>query len=107
MFLNTYHVNVPYKVYWSIFTQEFNIKFGFPRLYTCSICDTLALKINNPECSTEKRKKLETEKRKQARAGNIVCLSFDYLQNLPLPHLKTNAVFIAINCSAMCMVFMT
>ncbi|KAJ8898049.1 hypothetical protein PR048_003409 [Dryococelus australis] len=47
MFLNTYHVNVPYKVYWSIFTQEFNIKFGFSRSGTCSICDTLAMKINN------------------------------------------------------------
>ncbi|KAJ8890652.1 hypothetical protein PR048_010161 [Dryococelus australis] len=104
MLLNTYHVNVTYKVYWSIFTQEFDIKFGFPRSDTCSISDTL-----NPECSNEERKKLETEKKKkkkqllkaeafrkkifrrQARAGNIVYLSFSYMQNLPLPHLKTNA----------------
>ncbi|KAJ8867044.1 hypothetical protein PR048_032906 [Dryococelus australis] len=63
MFLNAYHVNVPYNVYSSIFTQEFNIKFGFPRSNTCSICDILAIKINNSECSTEKRKKLETEKK--------------------------------------------
>ncbi|KAJ8891417.1 hypothetical protein PR048_003945 [Dryococelus australis] len=61
MFLNTYHIIVPYKVYWSTFIQEFNIKFRFPRSDTCSICDTLAIKINNPECCTEKRKKLETE----------------------------------------------
>ncbi|KAJ8896343.1 hypothetical protein PR048_001687 [Dryococelus australis] len=50
MFLNTYQVNVPYKVYWN----------------TCSICDTLAMKINNPEYSTEERKKLETERKKSA-----------------------------------------
>ncbi|KAJ8878364.1 hypothetical protein PR048_018941 [Dryococelus australis] len=49
MFLNSYHVNVPYKVYWNI----------------SSICDTFAIKINNPECSTEERKKLETEKKKK------------------------------------------
>ncbi|KAJ8876274.1 hypothetical protein PR048_024184 [Dryococelus australis] len=66
MFLNTYHVNVLYKVYWSILTQKFNIKFGFPRSDTCSICDTLATKINNPECSTEEREKLETEKKSLA-----------------------------------------
>ncbi|KAJ8890299.1 hypothetical protein PR048_009807 [Dryococelus australis] len=84
--------NVLYKEYWSMFTQAFNIKFGFPRSGTCSICDTLAIKINNPECSTEERKKLETETK---------------VQNLPLPHLKTNAVFIAVNCGTMCLVLMT
>ncbi|KAJ8895305.1 hypothetical protein PR048_000630 [Dryococelus australis] len=59
MFLNTYHVNVPYKVYWSIFTQE----SGLPPSDTYSICDTLAIKINHPERSIEESKKLETEKR--------------------------------------------
>ncbi|KAJ8879840.1 hypothetical protein PR048_020457 [Dryococelus australis] len=76
MLLNKYHVNVPYRVYWN----------------TCYICDTLAIKINNPECSTEERNK-KKKFRKQARAGDIVCLSFDCMQDLPLPHLKTNAVF--------------
>ncbi|KAJ8872983.1 hypothetical protein PR048_026599 [Dryococelus australis] len=37
--------------------------------------------------------KKEKEFRTQARAGNIVCLSFDYMQNLPLADLKTNAIF--------------
>ncbi|KAJ8885977.1 hypothetical protein PR048_012183 [Dryococelus australis] len=57
-------------------------QFGFPRSDICSIFDTLAININNMECSTE-----------ETRAGNIVCLSFDYMQNLPLSHLKTNAIF--------------
>ncbi|KAJ8882451.1 hypothetical protein PR048_014259, partial [Dryococelus australis] len=102
MFLNTYHINLPYKVYWSIIIQEFNIKLKFPRSETCSICDTFALKINNPEKKLEIEKKVHLLKaesfrkkkkkfRRQARAGNIVCSSFDYMENLPLLNLKTNA----------------
>lgn len=37
-FLGLYHINVPYKSYWSIF-NTFNIHFGYPRSDTCAICD--------------------------------------------------------------------
>ncbi|KAJ8892700.1 hypothetical protein PR048_005281 [Dryococelus australis] len=67
----------------SILTQEFNIKFGFPRSYTCSNCDTLALKINNPECFTEARKNIETEKK----------IKRYFEDKLGLTYLKTNAAF--------------
>ncbi|KAJ8887489.1 hypothetical protein PR048_013704 [Dryococelus australis] len=86
--------------------KEFNIKFGFPRSGTCSICDILAIKsvLLRRGKSLKQKKKVHLLKaeafrkkkrlfRRQARAGNIVCLSFDYMQNLPLPDLKTNAVF--------------
>lgn len=38
-FLQEYHINVPYKMYWKIFKTKLNIKFGFPRSDTCAECD--------------------------------------------------------------------
>ena len=29
----------------------------------------------------------------RAKVGHLLCLSFDFIQNLPLPHIKTNFVF--------------
>lgn len=55
MLLNLYRVNVSYQVYWEIFTNEFNIKFGLPRSDTCAYCDSMINKI--AACSDENEKK--------------------------------------------------
>ncbi|VEN44384.1 unnamed protein product [Callosobruchus maculatus] len=111
MFLNKYRIKISYKEYWSVFNTSFNIKFGLPRSDTCTICDRLMSQQNL--CSNlEERRKIETErnihlcradkfyeiKRKcklKAQQGLIMCLSFDYMQNLPLPHIQSSEVFFA------------
>lgn len=110
MFIDKYRIRISYKIYWKIFHEEFNIKFGYPRSDTCSFCDSIQQKLNDPKQSAEEIAKLRTEKElhlkkaeafrtkkkiyaKQAKEGAILCLSFDFMQNLPLPHLQTNQVF--------------
>lgn len=106
LFLDLYQINVPYKIYWNIFS-EYNIGFGYPRSDTCSICDQFNQKLNDPdsdkaqlaidkELHLRKAEAFRQKKRlykEQARSGEILCISFDFMQNLPLPHLKTNEVF--------------
>ena len=46
--------------YHDIFTNEFNIYFGYPRTDTCSTCDGLSIKIAG-ETDFSKKQKLEEE----------------------------------------------
>ncbi|CAH1103747.1 unnamed protein product [Psylliodes chrysocephalus] len=112
MFVSEYKINIPYKIYWHTFKNKFSIKFGYPRSDTCAECDSYAQKLNNKELMGEERKNIETQKelhlrkaeaffdlrrkyKAKAQAGEIECLTFDYMQNLPLPHIPTNPVFYA------------
>lgn len=111
MFLEKYKIKITYKAYWSVFKSKFNISFGLPRSDTCSICDQLMLQINAAK-DLQIKQKLITEKtlhlakadkfyeikrnyKLRAKQGELTCLSFDYMQNLPLPHLRTGDVFFA------------
>ena len=110
MFLEQYFINIPYKIYWQTFKREFKIKFGFPRSDTCPECDSYTQKLNNDNITEQEKVSLCAQRelhlrkaeafftaKKQfsisAKAGDLVCLSFDYMQNLPLPHIPTNPVF--------------
>lgn len=103
-----------YRVYWKIFYTEFNLKFGLPRSDTCGTCDRYQSKLLTSCDDPEERKKINIEKelhlikaekfyaikkkyKLKARADpeNFTCVSFDYMQNLPMPHIRTNAVFYA------------
>lgn len=102
-----------YRVYWKIFSTEFNLKFGLPRSDTCGTCDRYQVKLtccddpeeirkinNEKELHLRKAEKFYEIKRKyklKAREdpNNFICISFDYMQNLPVPHIRTNAVFYA------------
>lgn len=78
---------------------------------TCGTCDQYQSKLASCDDPEEVRKlniqkelhlkkadKFYELKRKcklRAQAENFTCVSFDYMQNLPLPHIRTNAVFYA------------
>lgn len=111
-FLQEYYLNVPYKMYWKVFKTKFNIKFGYPRSDTCAECDRFEHTLSNKQISDAERasclmqKELHLRKastfhskkrsyREKARAGEITCLTFDFMQNLPLPHIPSNPVFFA------------
>ncbi|KAJ8877764.1 hypothetical protein PR048_022219 [Dryococelus australis] len=53
--LDTYRIAIPYKVYWTIFTSKFNIRFGVSCLDTFIMCDELLQKLN--ACSNEDEKR--------------------------------------------------
>ncbi|KAJ8874078.1 hypothetical protein PR048_024919 [Dryococelus australis] len=63
---------------------------GITKGRVCNIQQSL---LTSGKLPKDQRGKHDNRHMKQARAGNIVCLSFNYMQNLPLPHLKTNADF--------------
>lgn len=110
LFLEDYKIQVSYKVYWSIFHSKFNIKFGLPRTDTCTICDSFIQKLSAAEndekikATLKAQKELHLRKAKafydlkkkwkaKAKAGEAMVVCFDYMQNLPLPHIRDNLAF--------------
>lgn len=107
-FLELYRINISYKSYWSVF-NTFNIHFGYPRSDTCAICDSLQQKLNaatddeskaqytaEQNLHLRKAEAFKTEKKKyimKAKEGRVTCLSFDFMQNLPLPHIPSGPVY--------------
>lgn len=102
------NITYTYRIYYTVFKTNFNIKFGFPRSDTCSICDELNLKI---KCATDtakaelisqktlhlhkakKFRELKNAYKQKAQRGECMVISFDYMQNLPLSHIQTGDVF--------------
>lgn len=108
-FLEEHQIRITYKAYWTIFHKKFNIKFGLPRSDTCAICDSFIQKLSAAEndrikASIEAEKELHLRKaqafydlkrtwREKAKRGEAMVLCFDYMQNLPLPHVRDNLAF--------------
>lgn len=108
---NRYQIKpiLKYAYFHQYFVTNFNISFDFPRTDTCQTCDKLknifVNETNNEEMATLNLKK-EIHLRKAeifyknlrelsliAKENNdIDVLSFDYQQNMPLPHI-TGDVF--------------
>jgi hypothetical protein len=107
MFVAEYCLNIPYNVYLHIFRTKFNIKFGYPRSDTCAECDSLLHKLNAKDITDEEKGRLLMQKelhlrkseaikknyKAKAQAGEVLCFTFDFMQNLPLSHIPTNPVF--------------
>jgi hypothetical protein len=105
MFVAEYCLNIPYNVYWHIFRTKFNIKFGYP----CAECDSFLHKLNAKDITDEEKGRLLMQKelhlrkseafraikknyKAKVQAGEVLCFTFDFMQNLPLPHIPTNPV---------------
>ena len=101
---------ISYDYYRNVFNTCFNLSFGRPRSDTCSKCDELNIKIQAAE-NDDKKKSLEAElnihHRKAERFYDEIktdtirskedptfeVVTFDFQQNLPLPHLPVNDIF--------------
>ena len=102
--------HVTYEYYREYFNTHFNLGFGVPSSDTCGTCDAINIKIQEAK-STEDKHRLEEEKESHLRKSqqfyseirtctemakqstNMACLSFDFEQNFPLPHIPTNEIF--------------
>ena len=101
---------IKYDFYRDCFNSHFNLSFGIPKTDTCAMCDELNVKINDASDPTQKER-LKTEKQTHIHAAqefytelractemareseNVGCLTFDFEQNLPLPHIPINNIF--------------
>ncbi|XP_065218739.1 uncharacterized protein LOC135844449 [Planococcus citri] len=100
MFVNENQLRVSYNTYLEVF-NKFNIGFGLPKSDTCGTCDAMKA---NPTSSEEYYMHLSEaqmwydfrstiKKRSKKRRSKIQAISFDYMKNLPLPHIRTNIVY--------------
>ncbi|KAL5246209.1 hypothetical protein ACI65C_013617 [Semiaphis heraclei] len=103
--------NLSYDFYRKYFLTNFKLSFGYPRSDTCQLCDKLHNLIK-VETNEELKNKLKTEKQLhlskaevfytelkqktiESKDPNNKCevLSFDYQQNMPLPHIPSGDVY--------------
>lgn len=101
---------VKYAYFSNYFASNFNISFAYPRSDTCQTCDELHKSIQN-ETNGEKKSSLNLEKEIHLRKAQVFythlkdlsanskenesmdVLSFDFQQNMPLPHISSGDVF--------------
>ncbi|XP_050531002.1 uncharacterized protein LOC126899821 [Daktulosphaira vitifoliae] len=99
-----------YNYFNNYFNTNFNILFAYPRSDTCQTCDNLKKMIDN-EHNEEEKGNLEVEKQIHLRKAEVFytylkqlsaeakqndsidVLSFDFQQNMPLPHIPSGDVF--------------
>ncbi|KAF6210307.1 hypothetical protein GE061_013411 [Apolygus lucorum] len=116
LFLEKYKDNqeaqrIKYDFYYRFFKANFNYGFGSPRTDTCQTCDSMQNELKNPDLVESRKNELITLKnvhlaKAQAfydelksfsktaeETVDVDVLSFDYQQNLPLPHVPAGDVF--------------
>ena len=102
---------VKYHYYLKVFNDEFNLSFGYPKSDTCGTCEQFMIELSSLSHDPSKKQiaeqrhdeylhsaekfysdiRLDTE---MAKKNTHICtMSFDFQQNLPLPHLPVGDLF--------------
>lgn len=106
------NTKVNYQFFRNYFNENFNLSFGRPQIDVCSKCEELSIKLKNPHLNENAKKVTSAEliihKRRASKffskakeitekcqedGSTIMGLSFDYMQNLPLPVVPVQEVF--------------
>lgn len=100
---------IKYSYYAKVFNEEFNLSFGYPKSDTCGVCEQFKVELQSDESqvisSVRKRHeehlrsaekfyselRLDTEMAKMNK--HVSTVTFDFQQNLPLPHLPVGDLF--------------
>ncbi|KAJ8881308.1 hypothetical protein PR048_017789 [Dryococelus australis] len=109
LYLEKYDDKVSYSFYRSFFRENFNYRFVRPQVVSCCTCEELTLKIKSPHLNevtkrtvvaelmfhTRRSRKsysaLQFEQSQEAKEeGNVISLSFDFMQNIILPKVPVN-----------------
>ncbi|CAH4031953.1 unnamed protein product [Pieris brassicae] len=110
--MSTYHTNtVARKLhiitsYNQVFITQFNLSFGYPKRDTCATCDA---GHPNEECKSNYYSAVEAmqgDRRKLTRDGDIVYVTMDLQQTMPLPKLMIAFDFTCVNCGFTTWLFM-
>lgn len=113
-------LKVIYAFYANYFKNTFSLRFGRPQVDTCITCEELQVKIKSPtlghsakmsaeaELQVHKRRakkfhnKVTAVKEICANRDDVAALTFDYMQNLPLPNIPIQEIFylrqLWVNC---------
>lgn len=101
---------VKYAYFANYFATNYNISLAYPRSDTCQTCDQLNKSIQN-KTNPEEKASLNLEKEIHLRKAQVFytylkelsaeakinetmdVLSFDFQQNMPLPHIPSGDVF--------------
>jgi hypothetical protein len=93
------------KLYYSVFCNEFNISFAYPRADTCSQCDECNTKL---KAATQEEAHRLTVQRNLHQAfydlkkhvklhcqssANVFAIAFSFMQNLLVPNMTMNKMF--------------
>ena len=95
--------------YLKTFTENFTMSFGYPKSDTCGTCDTMNIQMELAEgaqktslCAQKEDhlrraenfySSLRTNTRLAKLNSHIATVTFDFQQNLPLPHIPVGQVF--------------
>lgn len=113
-------LKVTYAFYANYFKNTFSLRFGRPQVDTCITCEELQVKIRSPTLGQSAKRlaktELEVHKRRAKKfytkiaavkeicnnRDDVAALTFDYMQNLPLPNIPIQEIFylrqLWVNC---------
>lgn len=109
---------VKYNFYYTYFKENFDYRFGRPQVDVCCTCESLSSKLKDPLlCESAKRTAVgemmvhKNRAKKYYKAikdasndkdDETLAICFDFMQNLPLPHIPVQEVFymrqLWVNC---------
>lgn len=100
---------VKYSFFLNYFKENFDLTFGRPQVDVCCQCESLSSKLKDPLLSDNAKRNVAAEliihKRRakkfyhslklatEDKNDDTVAICFDFMQNLPLPHLPVQEVF--------------
>lgn len=102
---------VSYAFYYNYFKSHYSLRFGRPQVDVCSKCEELKTKMKCSFLNENAKKaaaaelmvhtrrakkfysKLKEIKTKCEKEDNVMGISLDYMQNVPLPHIPVQEVF--------------
>lgn len=102
---------VKYKFYLKYFQENFSLSFGRKQIDVCALCEELKIKLKNPHINDNAKrayqadieihkkqsnkfyKKLQEIENRCKNNPKVYGIAFDFMQNLPLPHIPVQEVF--------------
>lgn len=102
---------IKYEFYLKYFNENCNLKFGRPQVDVCGDCESLGVKLKNQHLNDNAKRaaaaelmvhrrrakkfytKLQEVQKLCAERPDVGGISFDYMQNLPLPHIPVQEIF--------------
>ena len=112
--------DINYHFYLNYFNENFSLRFGRPQVDTCITCEQLSLKIKIPFLKNDNKtsiieelsvhkigakefyKKIAFIQNLCKEREDIAAITFDYMQNLPLPNIPVQDIFylrqLWVNC---------
>ena len=109
---------VKYKFYLEYFQENFSLSFGRKQIDVCGLCEELKIKLKNPHIDNNSKrvyqadieihkrqankfyKKIQEEEIKCKNDPNVYGIVFDFMQNLPLPHVPVQQIFLSTSFMA-------